>query len=335
MSNLYEVLEICLQEIEQGADIDTVLFRYPEFAEELRPILEASEGARHMAVPAPSAEVVRRNRARVLQRAAQLRETAAKPRATPRRIWFTSLRRVAVTLIVIALLFVSGTSLVRAASTTLPGDQLYPVKRTWEDVLLLFTFNSQQRETLEIEHENERHHELRELFAEGRSEDVEFSGLVTSQSGTEWLVEGVQVVISPETQMRGQGIVVGSAVRVEGTTQGSMTVFAEEIQLLPPGSQLPDLEDEHEGEEDNHEGEERKQKEDASSGSGSEAEVPNVIATESPDGASGEDQVSDGEPEDHKSDSGEDDNKSTEDDDRQEGSDDSPEDHGDSSEDDD
>jgi hypothetical protein len=34
--------------------------------------------------------------------------------------------------------FVSGTGLVRAA-TTLPGDNLYPVKRTWEDVLVLLT----------------------------------------------------------------------------------------------------------------------------------------------------------------------------------------------------
>lgn len=335
MSNLYEVLEVCLQEIEQGADIDTVLFRYPEFAEELRPILEASVGARQMAVPVPSAEVVRRNRARVLQRAAQLRKTVAKPRSTPRRIWFTSLRRVAVTMIVVALLFVSGTSLVRAASTTVPGDQLYPVKRTWEDVLLLFTFNSQQREALEIEHENERHHELRELFAEGRSEDVEFSGLVTSQSGTEWLVEGIQVVISPGTRMRGQGIGVGSAVRVEGQTQGTLTVFAEEIQLLPPDAKLPDLEDEHEGEEDNHEGDERKQEEDINSGSGSEVDVPKVIETEKPEEVSGEDHASDDDSEDHKNDSEEEDNKPPEDDDHQESSDNSPEDHDDSSGDDD
>jgi hypothetical protein len=45
MNKLYEVLEICLQEIEQGVDIDTVLFRYPDLADELRPILEASVNA--------------------------------------------------------------------------------------------------------------------------------------------------------------------------------------------------------------------------------------------------------------------------------------------------
>jgi hypothetical protein len=78
MTNLYEVLEICLQDIEQGADIETVLFRYPDLAEELRPILETSMDAGNIAVPPPSIDVVQRNRAKVLQHAAQMREARAK-----------------------------------------------------------------------------------------------------------------------------------------------------------------------------------------------------------------------------------------------------------------
>src|SRR3970282_633813 len=108
MNDLYEALEVCLQDIEQGADLETVLFRYPDLADELRPILEGSNNARSMAIVAPSAEVVRRNRAKVLQHAAQMREAQLKP---TRRIWFASLRRLAVTLTVVAMLFVSGTGL--------------------------------------------------------------------------------------------------------------------------------------------------------------------------------------------------------------------------------
>jgi hypothetical protein len=170
----------------------------------------------------------------------------AKARRSARRFWFASARRVAVTLTVVAALFISGTGLVRAASTTVPGDNLYPVKRTWEDVLVLFTFNLQQREALEVEHENERLHELREVFAEGRSTEVEFTGLVTSQNGNEWLVSGIPVVISAQTEIRGQEIVIGSAVHVEGHTQGNLAVAAEQIELLPPDATLPDIEDEYE-----------------------------------------------------------------------------------------
>ncbi|MGB8982647.1 MAG: DUF5667 domain-containing protein, partial [Anaerolineales bacterium] len=220
MNTRYEVLEICLEEIEKGADIDTVLFRYPELAAELRPILEASAGAKRMAVATPAAEVVRRNRIRLLQQAAEMRAS----KRSARRFWFASARRVAVTLTVVAALFISGTGLVQAASTTVPGDNLYPVKRTWEDLLLLFTFNLQQREALEVEHENERLHELQEVFAEGRSTEVEFTGLVTSQNGNEWLVSGIPVVISAQTEIRGQEIVIGSAVEVEGHTQGNLAV---------------------------------------------------------------------------------------------------------------
>jgi uncharacterized membrane protein YgcG len=239
MNNLYEALEVCLQEVEQGAEVDTVLFRYPDLADELRPILEASLNAKNMAIPAPAADVVRRNRARLLQQAAQMREAAVK--RSSRRVRSASLRRVAVTLAMVLILFVSGTNLVRAASTTLPGDNLYPVKRTWEDVLLLFTFDLQQREALEVEHENERLHELREVFLEGRTAEVEFAGVVTGQNGNQWVVSGVPVVVSLHTEVRDGPIQVGSAVRVKGDTLGDGIVLAERIRLLPPDAKLPDV----------------------------------------------------------------------------------------------
>lgn len=272
MNDLYEALEMCLQDIEQGADIDTVLFRYPDLADELRPILEASRNASSLAVPVPSVEVVRRNRARVLQRAAQMRES----RRSSRRIWLVSLRRVVVTLAVVTILFVSGTGLVRAASTTVPGDQLYPVKRTWEDVLVLFAFNSQQRDALEVEHENERIQELQEVFAEKRSVEVEFAGRVTSQNGTSWMIAGVPVVISAQTEIQGQGIVVGSAVQIKGHTQADGSVVAEKVELLPPGAILPNVGEEQEFEENDHENL-NPQQEDSSSGV--EQQEPKVEAT--------------------------------------------------------
>ena len=190
-----------------------VLFRYPEHAEELRPILEVSVNAKSIAVPEPSADVVRRNRSKVLQHAAQMREAKAP---STRRLWSVPLRRALVTLMVVGVLFVSSTGLVRAASTTLPGDNLYPVKRTWEDVNILFTFNVQTREALEVEQENERLDELKNVFAAGRSVPVDFSGLVTRQNADLWLVAGVPVAVFAQTELPTQSIVVGNAVHVLG-----------------------------------------------------------------------------------------------------------------------
>jgi uncharacterized membrane protein YgcG len=279
MNNLYETLEICLQELEQGADIETVLSRYPDLADELRPILETSVNARKMAVSVPSAEVVQRNRAKVLQHAAQLREAKASP---SRRIWFASMRRLAVTLAVLAVLFASGTGLVRAASTTLPGDNLYPIKRTWEDVLLVFTFNVQQRDALEIEHENERLHELQEVFAEGRSAEVDFAGSVTSQNGNQWTVSDISVVVSAQTEIRGGTVIVGSAVRVKGRTQGNNLVSAERIELLPAGAKLPDAVDEPEVETENREGQNQQDEDNSGKGSGEDSSTIEETKTPEP-----------------------------------------------------
>ena len=111
MNNLYDILEICLQEIEDGADVDTVLFRYPEFAEELRPILETSVQAKMLAAAGPSVDVVRRSRAKVMQQAAQIREERLRP---SRRLWSVPLRRAVVSLAVIGALFMTSTGLVQA-----------------------------------------------------------------------------------------------------------------------------------------------------------------------------------------------------------------------------
>lgn len=275
MNDLYEALEICLRELEQGADVETVLSRYPGLADELRPILEGSFHARSMAVAAPAPEAVRRSRAKVLQHAAHMREAKAQ---SSQRMWFASLRRVVVTIAVVAALFMSGTGLVRAASTTLPGDNLYPVKRTWEDVLLLFTFNLQDRAALAIEHENERLYELEELFAEGRSAEVDFSGRVIEQSENELIVNGVRVVISTQTEVRDGPISVGSAVRVRGWTQGNDTVLAERIRLLSSDDQLPDVEHELEIENENDNQGSGNSNED-NSGPGSGSEDPTIAET--------------------------------------------------------
>ncbi len=284
MNNLYDVLEICLQDIEAGADIESVLFRFPDLADELRPILETSMQAKGLAVSNPSASAVMRNRAKLLQHAAQMREAKVQ---SSRRLWSVPLRRALVSLAVIAALFMSGTGLVRAASTTLPGDGLYPVKRTWEDILTAFTFNLQMRQALEISHENERLEELDEIFAEGRSVQVDFAGLVTRQNGDLWLVSKIPVVISAQTDLRDPLIQIGDAVRVRGFTQTDGTVLADRVELLSEGMPLPEVDDD-----DLPEIEQEKPEDEDNSGEGSEGEEPNVEETNIPEPASDPEKIS-------------------------------------------
>ena len=172
MNNLYDILEICIQELENGADMDALLARYPSFAGELRPILKASVEARSMAQE-PSPEAVRRGRAKLLQRASEMREA----KFAPRKRVIPFFQRLAISFTMTALFLASGTGLVGASSTALPGENLYPVKLTWENVRLFFTFDHATREMLEHTFGNERLHEVSELLNEGRHETIQFSGI--------------------------------------------------------------------------------------------------------------------------------------------------------------
>ena len=239
---LFDALEICLQALDRGETIDSALKRFPAQADELRPMLEAALHAKSLAGEAVAESVHRRGRAKVLQHAAQLREAKRAPR---RRTWIFSMRPVVVTLL-LAVFFLSGTSLVRASSTALPGDSLYTVKRSWEDITLMFA-SGLQRDDLELTYETERVDEIRELLAEGRHEVVSFSGYVTSQTASEWKVAGVTVLITTDTVLPAEPISVGGAVMVAGATNELGFLVAQSIVPVAPGSIVPEIEsDDHE-----------------------------------------------------------------------------------------
>lgn len=236
MNKIYDALEYCLQAIEDGADMNSVLARFPDLADELRPILEASLAARDVNIPAPSVDAVRRGRAKLLQRAAELRERDAKAPSRPRVI--PVFQRLAIAFTLAAIFLASGTGLVRASTSALPGENLYPVKRTWEGLRLLFMFDSRLREAMESEYEDERLEEVGELLAEGRHETIQFAGVLMDLNGTLY-VSGIRVMIVQSTQLPADGVQNGAAVIVTGHTNAEGFVEAETIIVLPPGAIVP------------------------------------------------------------------------------------------------
>ncbi len=238
MNNLYDTLEICLQELEKGAGLDSLLARYPQHADELRPILQASIHARSMRVAEPSADAMRRGRAKLMQHAAEMREEKIAPTRKPSRRVIPAFQRWAMTLSLTATLLLSGTGLVGASSKALPGENLYPVKRTWEDMRLFFTFDTNQREYLESKFESERLHEVSELIAEGRHETIRFAGVFMDINGKTY-VSGVPVLITVNTQLPVEVIQTGTAVMASGHTNANGFVELETMELLPAGAVVP------------------------------------------------------------------------------------------------
>ena len=233
---LYEALEVCIRALETGADIESVLKLYPQMETELRPILETMQRAQSLSAPSIPDAVMRRGRARVLQHAAAMRESARKPRRV--RFMFT---RFATSLALALVFLLGGTRIVSASSGALPGDNLYPVKRSWEEIRLWFVFSPEGREELESEYEQERLNEVDELLTEGREETIAFYGIVTAQGGDYWLVSGVPVQITPVSQLPVEPVLVGMPVTIVGRTNSQGFIEAMLVGALDPGVSLPPL----------------------------------------------------------------------------------------------
>jgi len=236
---LYEALEVCLNALETGVDIEAVLKLYPHLADELRPVLEAAIEAKSLAIPAVPETAMKRGRARVLQHASKMRAAAPKPR---RRWSVFAFPRLATSLAIALLFLLSGTGLVSASNGALPGDSLYPVKRSWEDLRLFFEFSPGGREGLESEFEQERLDEILKLLTQGRKEAIALRGLVTEQSDNTWKVSGITVMITASSQLPAEMVTVGAPVTVIGHTNSQGFVEVDILEVLGPGASLPPLE---------------------------------------------------------------------------------------------
>ena len=231
---LINALDSCLEALEKGETLEIALARFPGLAAELRPMLETSLRARNLGGYPVSNDVQRQGRSRLLQLSADIQKT----KHAPRRTWLYNLRPLTMTLLLV-IFFLSSTGLVRASSSALPGDNLYPVKRTWEGMRLFFTFTNEGRENLEMEYENERLEETDDLLAEGRTASITFSGSVTVQSDIQWIVSGIPVSISAQTILPGEPVTIGSFVTVYGRTTQDGYVDAQSIQIVPVGTPIP------------------------------------------------------------------------------------------------
>ncbi len=229
--NLFDILEICLQEIENGKGLEETLVQFPDVADELRIMLKAGQRLRASSAAMPSQQAMMQGRTKVLQRAAHLREQ----KLVSRRPMLSLFQRFSLTFSVLTVLLASGTGLVSASSGALPGQNLYSVKRTWEDVRLLFVTDQFARIVLENEYEQERLHEANELLAEGLFAEVRLEGVVLEQNG-KFFISGLPVLVTAETK---GSLSNGIMVIATGSTNEDGLVVLSSIELLPPGSIVP------------------------------------------------------------------------------------------------
>ncbi len=173
MSKEFEtILDLCIDEIREGTSLEEVLHRYPEYADELRPLLETASAIGELERSEPSADQMNTALLEIGRRstAAPPEETDALSQATGRqsesKIIPAFLRkrwvRSTVNAMLVILVLFWGLSTVSADSV--PGDILYPVKRATEQVKFALTFGPADKAELRLTFSEQRLKELSELY---------------------------------------------------------------------------------------------------------------------------------------------------------------------------
>lgn len=170
------ILQSCLEKIQSGeATLDSALEQYPELADTLRPQLETALWIHNKSQAFdPKPEFIAASRDRLVRRVKyEIASTPPKERVTfwgwldalrPRKMAF----QFALTMLLVLSLLFSTNRLALAASTTLPGDLLYPVKTTHENLQVLFSFTPEGDLELHIDFARQRLVEIEGIFLEGR-----------------------------------------------------------------------------------------------------------------------------------------------------------------------
>jgi hypothetical protein len=234
---LVDALETCLQRMEHGETLDSVLAGYPQLAAQLRPLLVTAVRARSANREPFPQSVLARSRSRGLSLAADLRQGRIHPPVL-RRFW----RPVVTILSMIIILVMSSNGILVASAHSIPGDTLYPLKLSVESTQLNLVSNLAQRQELERTFRERRLDETKSLISIRRIEDVDFTGVVTSQSGDEWLVSGIPVVITAQVD-RDDGIQIGDDIDVDGSTDTAGNVKAMRLSL----ANVPDADEDYPG----------------------------------------------------------------------------------------
>jgi len=153
---------------------------------------------------------------------AAVRARIAPSAPTLRPAWLPRAAVIVATLVVVALS--AGTLAVSAQA--LPGDFLYPVKRSVEQVALTVLSVSQQQAAFEDAIAERRRFEARQVLKLQRDVPVEFAGALEHLEDGGWAVAGLPIALDPGA-LDAAGVKSGDAVVISGEThRGQIRVRA-------------------------------------------------------------------------------------------------------------
>ena len=235
-----QAVDECISQMRAGATLESCLAHYPQYAEDLRPLLRTAQELHTLAVPQERIESVQAGRQRLLNayaKKAAVRQPVSESSILRfiQRILIKLTRkddldmklvtRFALALLLVVGLMVGGGITATASARALPGDTLYPLKLSLEDLNLFLANNPQARQQLELQYQNTRQQEVQSVIQLGRQTDVHFIGVISAINPDRWTIGGLSVELDGETKIVGTAA-IGSIVSVAGETTPDGSILA-------------------------------------------------------------------------------------------------------------
>lgn len=179
---LGKILDSCLELISNGsATVESVLERYPQYQEQLKPPLEAAmwlQSRKEVFNPRPG--FVQLSQRRLVNRFRNQGSEASVGVTISRIPAFFQERRIAVQYsalltLTAVLLFVGYRSTDFLVQRSIPGDPLYEAKVTQEELRVSLASNEEEKTRLRIDYAQRRVIEMQELVIVGRTELIELT----------------------------------------------------------------------------------------------------------------------------------------------------------------
>lgn len=208
--------------LDAGEPVATIVARYPEEGAALRPVLEAALAVQQLP-PRPTQQAEAASRQRFLAEAARMKAAKDRPQTGQRRFVFAFAALAVLLLIGIGVLAF-------ATADAVPGEALYGVKRTVENVQLLLT-PAEQRPVLEQELRDRRTREVYKMLREGYEGVAEYYGEIVAIHPGAVEVGHITVSITPETVIIGSPA-VGAPVHATCLVTEEGDIIGETLEVL-------------------------------------------------------------------------------------------------------
>ncbi len=173
-----QILDECITHLQDGSwTLDSCLAQYPMYADQLSDDLAIFQLAQHIDAPALSASALDAMEAKLLQKFDAPQPEVQQPKQPAQVVrpkWHTQpvVRWVASFVFIFMFLVVGGGGTVAVSSNSLPGDDLYNVKTTWEQVVVFGAEITNQEDAVWLNLAETRASEIITLQETGRSDEI-------------------------------------------------------------------------------------------------------------------------------------------------------------------